>query len=87
MDDVIIDALYRASNAGVKIKLVIRGICALRPGIKRLSENITVKSIVGRFLEHSRIYFFGNGKKNTSYGCKVFNYSADLIRRNIIKSI
>jgi polyphosphate kinase len=82
VDEQIIDELYRASMAGVKIEVLVRGMCALRPGVPGLSENITVHSVLGRYLEHSRIFWFENGGKPD-----IFIGSADMMHRNLDRRV
>jgi polyphosphate kinase len=82
LDKNVVQALYRASQAGVEIDLIVRGICALRPGVRGLSDHIRVRSIVGRFLEHSRIYYFGNGGEE-----EIYIGSADWMPRNLYERV
>ena len=82
VDPAIICALYEASNSGVDIKLIIRGVCSLIPGVKDLSENIEVRSIVGRYLEHSRVFYFYNGGNE-----EIYLSSADMMQRNLDRRV
>jgi polyphosphate kinase len=82
VDEDVIEALYSASQAGVQVRLLVRGVCSLRPGISGISDNIVVRSVVGRFLEHSRIYRFENGGKP-----EIYLSSADWTARNFLQRV
>jgi len=82
LDKNVVQALYRASQAGVQIDLIVRGICALRPGVRGVSENVRVRSVVGRFLEHSRVYYFANGGEE-----EIYMGSADWMPRNLYERV